>query len=95
MTDVAPAPTARITLILTLEDGRSLRYAEGHGELILPQAVTVVSVRTDKEPGLRFALYRNRTVWEKPFYEADATPKEQSVEGGHGTVTVTVRPLRR
>ncbi|GIH21565.1 hypothetical protein [Rugosimonospora africana] len=91
----AARETARITLILTVEDGRSLRYTEGSGELILPQPVTVVSVRTDKDPGLRFALYRNRTAWTKPFYEADATPQEQPIEGGDGTVTVTVWPLRR
>jgi hypothetical protein len=87
--------TARITLILTVDDERSLRYTEGSGEFILPRPVTVVSVRTDKEPGLRFALYRDRTVWTRPFYEADATPQEQPIEGGEGTVTVTVRPLPR
>jgi hypothetical protein len=86
---------ARITLILTTEDGGSLRHTEGHGELILPQPVTFVRVRTDKEPGLRFALYRNRAITAKPFYEAEATPKEQPIEGGDGTVTVTVWPLRR
>lgn len=86
---------ARTTLILTAEDGRSLRHTEGYGELILPQPVTFVSVRTDKEPGLRFALYRSRAITiTTPFYEADATPQERPIEGGDGTVAVTVWPLR-
>jgi hypothetical protein len=91
----AAGPPAKVTLILTVEDGRALHYTEGYGEFVLPQPLTFVSVRTDKEPGLRFALYRSRAITAKPFYEADATPQEQPIKGGDGTVTVTMWPRRR